>query len=202
MEILISSNFKKYFNTHIDFIDHYWIKYFEQKKINFFLIPNSIELVTRQIKNTKRVNLIILAGGNDVFGKDEYSKKRLAVEFLLIKFAIKKNIPILGICRGMQVLNFYFKGKLDRIKGHMRVTNKVYMKNSLIKDTILNVKCFHNYGIKKNSLSKIFEIYATDKKQNIEMCKHKSKKIYGVMWHPERDKNYKILNKIINKITN
>ena len=31
MKILISSNIKKYFNTHIDFIDHYWLKYFELK---------------------------------------------------------------------------------------------------------------------------------------------------------------------------
>ena len=34
MKILISSNFKKHFNTHVDFIDHYWIDFFEKKKLN------------------------------------------------------------------------------------------------------------------------------------------------------------------------
>ena len=41
MNILITANTKKYFNTYIDFIDHYWLNYFEKKKINFKLIPNS-----------------------------------------------------------------------------------------------------------------------------------------------------------------
>ena len=45
MEILISSNFKKYFNTHIDFIDHYWTNFFEKKETRFFmLIPNSLKV--------------------------------------------------------------------------------------------------------------------------------------------------------------
>ena len=38
MNIVISNNYKKYFKTYIDFIDHYWINYFKQKKkYNFFL---------------------------------------------------------------------------------------------------------------------------------------------------------------------
>ena len=33
MNILITANTKKYFNTYIDFIDHYWLNYFEKKKL-------------------------------------------------------------------------------------------------------------------------------------------------------------------------
>ena len=40
MSVIISSNYKKYHKTYIDFIDHYWINYFKLKKISFFLIPN------------------------------------------------------------------------------------------------------------------------------------------------------------------
>jgi gamma-glutamyl-gamma-aminobutyrate hydrolase PuuD len=32
------------------------------------------------------------------------------------------------------------------------------------------------------------------------MFKHKKQNIYGVMWHPEREKNYLNLNQIINKV--
>ena len=38
--------------------------------------------------------------------------------------------------------------------------------------------------------------------QNVEMFKHNKKKIYGVMWHPEREKNYKNLDFLIKKILN
>ena len=41
MHFLISSNFKKYFDTYIDFVDHYWISYFDKKKIKFTIIPNT-----------------------------------------------------------------------------------------------------------------------------------------------------------------
>ena len=38
MNIIISSNFKKHYNTYIDFIDHYWIDYFKLKK----MLPHNI----------------------------------------------------------------------------------------------------------------------------------------------------------------
>ena len=53
--------------------------------------------------------MIILPGGNDLLSKDKISKIRLKVEFKMIKYGIKKNIPILGVCRGMQVINFFLK---------------------------------------------------------------------------------------------
>ena len=201
MKILISSNIKKYFNTYIDFIDHYWLKYFELKNYRFFQIPNSIKLSKNYLKNFGEIDLIILQGGNDIFSKEKYIQIRREVEINLIKFGINKKIPILGICRGMQILNYFFGGNLNKIKGHMKVKHKVYLKNKFFNKKDLNVNSFHNYGIKKNSLSKHFEIYAIDKDQNIEMFKHKKKSIYGIMWHPERENDYKNLNLIIQKIS-
>ena len=56
MHFLISSNFKKYFKTYIDFVDHYWIVILI-KKIELQL-PNST--IFNQIK--KKIKLIILPG--------------------------------------------------------------------------------------------------------------------------------------------
>ena len=70
MKILISSNFKKHFNTYIDFIDHNWIKYFDKKNHLFYLIPNSIKNTNNLINNIDKIDLIILTGGNDLFGGD------------------------------------------------------------------------------------------------------------------------------------
>ena len=62
----------------------------------------------------------------------------------------------------------------------------------------MNVNSFHNYGIKKNGLAKKFEILAFDKSKNIEMFISKNNKIIGTMWHPEREKNKKLLIYFIN----
>jgi len=66
----------------------------------------------------------------------------------------------------------------------------------------LNVNSFHNFGISKKNLSLNFIPLCFDKENNIEAMMHKTKKIYGIMWHPEREKkiNKKDINFIKNKI--
>ena len=54
MNIYISSNFKKHFNTHIDFLDHNWINFFNEKNFFFRNIPNSIQVVNRLLKQKKK----------------------------------------------------------------------------------------------------------------------------------------------------
>ena len=88
MSIIISSNFKKYYKTYIDFIDHYWINYFKKKRISFYSIPNISNYKINFPKN--KIELIILPGGNDLLSKDKISKIRLKVEFKMIKYGIKK----------------------------------------------------------------------------------------------------------------
>lgn len=198
MNILISSNTKKYFKTYIDFIDNYWLNYFEKKKINYQLIPNSEGLLNNYLKN--KIDLIILPGGNDINEKFKSAKIRHNIEKKLIKFSIKKNISLIGICRGMQVINYFFGGKQKKVKGHMRTKHNIIFKNNFFLKEKFKVNSFHNYGITKKSISKKLDVFAYDLNDNVEMFKHKNYNIYGIMWHPEREKNYINLDFLINKI--
>ena len=198
MSIIISSNYKKHYKTYIDFVDHYWINYFKIKKKTFFSIPNMANYKINSLK--KRVELIILPGGNDIFSRDKISKVRLKVEFNLIKYAIKKSIPILGVCRGMQVINLYFKGKQNRVYGHMRTKHKIFFKKKIFSKKVQNVNSFHNYGIPLKKMSNKLEVIAVDRDENVEIFKHKKKTIYGFMWHPERNKSYKELSMIMKRL--
>lgn len=198
MNLLISSNTKKYFKTYIDFIDYNWLNYFEKKKIKFNLLPNS-ERLSKNYLNDK-IDLIILPGGNNIDDKLKSAKVRLNIEKKLIEFSIKKNIPLLGICRGMQVINYFFGGTQKKIKGHMRTKHNIICKNDFFLKKKFKVNSFHNYGITKKTISKNFDVFVCDLNDNVEMIKHKKYHIYGIMWHPEREKNYIHLNYIINKI--
>jgi len=195
LNIGITSNIKKYYKGYIDFVDHYWLKAFEKKKYNFKLIPNN-KFLSEKVLN--EINILILAGGNDIESKNSESKIRNKIEINLIKKAIKKKIPILGICRGAQIVNILFGGKIKKIQGHMRTRHDLYLnKNRIFKKRVMNVNSFHSYGISIKSISKKFEIIALDKKNNVEMYTFK-KKIVCTMWHPEREKNLGNLVRLIN----
>lgn len=69
-----------------------------------------------------KLDALVLSGGHDV-SPMEYKEnplmklgailpRRDAFDFKLIEFAKKRQIPILGICRGFQVLNVYHGGSL------------------------------------------------------------------------------------------
>ena len=66
--------------------------------------------------NIKKKDLIILPGGNDILGKNYLFKTRLKIEKDLLNLSIRKKIPLLGVCRGMQVINNYFGGDTKKIK--------------------------------------------------------------------------------------
>ena len=195
LKIGITSNIKEYYKGYIDFIDHYWLNYFEKKNINYYLVPNKKKL---SIKKIKEINLLIIPGGNDVSNVLKTSNIRNNIEKNLIKICFKKKIPILGICRGAQLLNKSFGGKISKIKKHMRTRHNIFFTNrEIIKKNFLNVNSFHNDGIKKNDLSKSFKVLASDKNKNIEMFISTNKKIIGTMWHPEREKSTQLLDTLI-----
>ena len=71
---------------------------------------------------------MILSGGNTLSKYSDHKDKpehisieRDEYEMALIKLAILNNIPILGVCRGLQVLNVYYGGKIKKISGHAGV---------------------------------------------------------------------------------
>ena len=84
--------------------------------------------------------MLILTGGNNIISNKKESLMRNKIEKNLIKKAIKKKIPILGICRGAQLLNISFGGKIKKVSNQMRTRHNIFiLKNEIIKKK--NFKC-------------------------------------------------------------
>mgnify|MGYP001407964681 CR=1 FL=1 len=202
MVIAISSNIKKHYKNYCDFLDYYWLDYFTKLKIKFIVLPNSTLSTNYILKNNlKKINLIILPGGNNINEMNKVIRNRNKVEKSIIKFSIKNRIPLLGVCRGMQLINIFFGGKNKIKKNHMGTNHFVSIRNDKIfKKKKFLVNSFHDYCIEKKDIGKNLEIIGECDDQTVEFFKHKKHRIYGIMWHPERYKNYLQLKKIINKI--
>ena len=182
-KILISQRLDEVgiFNEKRNNLDVRYFQIFEKLNMIPILIPNNITLTKKIIKNVK-VSGIILSSGGDALKKDI----RYDTEILLLNYAKRNDIPLLGICRGAQAINIYFGGRIKAIPNHVR--KKHTLKSDLTNKKKIKTNCYHDCGIKSDYLGKNLHVLGTSSDDSIELFKHKSKKIIGMMWHPERFK--------------
>lgn len=164
------------------------------------------------ISQAQLIDGLILSGGHDInpynYGQEPSQKigetfpERDTYEMILLEESKKRNIPILGICRGFQLINVAAGGTLyqdlslipGNILKHNQVSNptlkthKVEIKeNSFIssifgKETMVN--SFHHQVI--NKVANDFIVVAKASDGVVEAIEHKTYKfLVAVQWHPE-----------------
>jgi len=156
---------------------------------------------------------LVLSGGGDIdpvhFGEEPFAPvteeqtKRDLYDFALLKLASDRQIPIFGICRGLQVLNVAYGGTLfqdiptqcpqtiehnqmlSRDQGsHWVSIEKKSVLYQLLNKTELFTNSFHHQAIK--NLSSQFVATAATSDGIVEAIESAvCKNIIGVQWHPE-----------------
>ncbi len=186
----------------IDFIDDYNetretldVRYLELiKRLDFTPLILSYTIDIEEYFRVFKVDGIILSGGNDLYEwfNTKESKKRDAFEYKLIKYAIENSIPILGICRGMQVIANYFNSHFEKISNQVGINHllkpNIKSKYFPILKEIKKVNSYHNYAV--NSISSDLIVSAYNDGDIIKAIEHRELKIFGHMWHPERYKKF------------
>jgi len=136
------------------------------------------------------LNGLLLSGGNSIASldpsADDAAPERDAFELAIISEALNRSIPIIAVCRGMQILNKYMGGRVSPIKGHVAVRHTLLSLDSLhpLPET---TNSYHKWSIGPDDLAEDLTPIATDKEGNIEAFQHIEKKLLGIMWHPERE---------------
>lgn len=155
---------------------------------------------------------LILSGGHDVYpqnyGQEPHPKvgetfpERDAFDFALLKEAQKRGIPILGICRGMQIINTleggdlyqdmslfpgevlkHWQGSRPREKT-LGVTVEANSLLSRVYSSHIMVNSFHHQGVR--TLARGFKVTARSKDGVIKaMEKVDYPFLLGIQWHPE-----------------
>lgn len=160
-----------------------------------------------------RIDGLVLSGGQDIhpamYGKVDSAMNtpippRDTFEFALTREALERDMPILGICRGMQLLNVLCGGDLwndiptevgaeiphddperprDRIAHDVMVLpgSRLY---SITRKKRFGVNSFHHQGVKR--LGKGLEVAAVADDQVVEGVELPSSSfVLGIQWHPE-----------------
>jgi N5-(cytidine 5'-diphosphoramidyl)-L-glutamine hydrolase len=135
---------------------------------------------------------IILTGGNDLASQADNPLSRLRDkhEKSLIKYSINNSIPILGVCRGMQLIGEYFGSTLKKVEGHIATRHKIASVNHDKYIEYINkkeyVNSYHAYSI--DAIGDDLNVVGICPEDDvIEAIVHKEHKIFGQMWHPERE---------------
>ena len=124
---------------------------------------------------------IILSGGSDL----GISKDRDIFERSILTWSFKNNVPLLGICRGLQIINDYQKGSLVRTNNHVNISHKLIGKNEF---NGIKVNSFHNHMVTRDTLGEDLIVLAETMDGSVEAFKHKTYNWLAIMWHFERNK--------------
>ena len=174
-------------------------------------IPHNVNLIGEFIK---AIDGLLITGGDfdvdpNLYGEKKIHKRvslkktRTNFEYEITKAAIKKKIPILGICGGQQLLNVIFGGSLyqhipDDVKtniNHEQInprnegSHEVFIsENSKLKSIVgvknMFVNSAHHQAVKEVGKDVIINSVARD--GVIEGIEHtKLEFCIGIQWHPE-----------------
>ena len=163
---------------------------------------------------------IVLQGGEDVpisfyseAHEHESATMRDYFELGLIQVALQKQIPLLGICRGMQLINVALGGTLiahldeqtyaphvmlkDPALGMVLENSEIHTHDvellpggileSWYENTTIEVTSFHHQAVKDLAPGLVVEAVSQD--GVLEAFSYTDKQIIGVQWHPEIPQN-------------
>lgn len=132
-------------------------------------------------------------------------KERDELEISILNQVVEKKIPVLGICRGAQLINVFFGGSLyqdiKQFYTEQPLLHTILPKSTIIIDTrsklysilqkkYTRVNSLHHQAVK--TLGQDIKVVAQETNGVIEAIEHMSLPfVIGVQWHPEFMINYR-----------
>jgi len=162
-----------------DALDQRWPEFLAAAGIGAIPLPNHPEHAVR-LAGELPLSGLLLTGGNDLAEYGGDAPERDATEIALIDWARGRPSPVLGVCRGMQVILRRFGVPLERAEGHVTPSHA-----ATVDGAPRNVNSYHNFVARKNAPS--LHVWASAWDGTIEAIRHEREAILGVMWHPERN---------------
>ena len=177
------------YNEKRDTLSQEWTNFLQKHAIIPILIPNTLDDVKSYISDLG-IDGLILSGGDNIGEFPERDK----TEKQILDYAIDKRFPVLGVCRGMQIINEYFAGKVfaNDNNSHVGKPHQIHIMDQKFSKLLgydnTQVNSFHNNIITKKSIGEKLQVFALSEHDNtVEGYYHSDLPIIGVMWHPERD---------------
>lgn len=199
---------------HLCYLERDMARYLSREGVLPVLIPDFEESALESF--LAQMDGFVFQGGNDI-APETYGEEPIGLwkgdsyrdqyELKILDYALKHDKPVLGICRGFQLLNVYFGGSLyqdiqtqkpdaiqhrdaeayDQLNHEIVFTEGKLLDKLHLYEMIRKVNSVHHQGVKE--LGKGLEVLAICQEDGIIeafLWKNTAEgKVMGVQWHPE-----------------
>jgi len=181
MKVLIIDNYDSFTFNLYQYVGELLQQNTKQFTVNVY---RNDEITAQEIKNKEYDRIIISPGPGDPSDKAYFG---ICAEVIT---ELGKEIPVLGVCLGMQGISYYFGGKIVRAKQPMHgKTSKITHDEKGIFQNVpqsLEVMRYHSLIADKKSLPDSLAITAMSQDTDEIMgLRHKIYPIEGIQFHPE-----------------
>jgi putative glutamine amidotransferase len=172
--------------------------------------------------------LVVTGGAGDLdpalYGDERHpetgpvQKERDAYELALVRGALEREMPVLGICRGMQILNVAYGGTIEQhlpdVLGHEdhRHTPGTFADHEvrLVPDSLAAraagsestpAKSHHHQGIKEVGEGLQVTGWAVEDDAVEALEDPSCPFVLGVLWHPEEDENSQLIKALVSEVS-
>jgi putative glutamine amidotransferase len=159
-------------------------------------LPNLAADQVPQLLDNLQLDGVLLSGGNSITNlepdSEDAAPERDGFESALLEQAIARKLPVIGVCRGMQLINFNLGGRLSPITGHVAERHALTQEGDVQIPGVVN--SYHNWAIPRDGLAAELTPLAFDLAGNVEAFECSEKNLLGIMWHPEREQPFNTLD--------
>jgi putative glutamine amidotransferase len=162
-----------------DCLDQAWPRFIAACGLLPLPLPNVVEVALAMCRDSDLAGLV-LTGGNDLAALGGDAPERDATENALLDAAESRGLPVLGVCRGMQLIQQRCQVPLQRVEGHVTRRQIVH-----IDGEPTEVNSYHRFGARESRPP--LEVWAVAADGVVKAIRHTARPTIGIMWHPERN---------------
>ena len=162
-----------------DCLDQAWPRFISACGLLPLALPNVTE-VALALCGSANVAGLVLTGGNDLAALGGDAPERDATENALLDAAESRGLPVLGVCRGMQLIQQRSGVPLCRVEGHVARRQTIRIDGEPVE-----ANSYHRFGAIESRPP--FDVWAVAADGVVKAIRNSARPTTGIMWHPERN---------------